>query len=391
MMITRRTFFSTLLAAVGGLGLAACSRGNDGTNVSGGTNAGDTSDSSQSVVGGVATDDTTTSQANEGATAQAAEEEWNVLSDDGLRETVSMDLPDWSNVDFDHVSPDPADSEGTVLTAAVDPTRSQQLFLWEENNVPASMRSSRSGYDPADFRPTVTSVPATGGWRDDEASGGLASNEAQVKGAVLLCAGGAFAIRGDNSDCYPTANALAARGYQCFVVDYRVHPYTQAESGLDLARAIRFVSAHWQDYGLPSERAIAVGGYSAGGILCGETILNQGGSHSPAEVDASYQPDELDEVDASVAACAIIYSFYGRLSWAEKSADVLRAGNLPPTYYCYGTRDPFYDQFEGQVDLMASLGYTVRARVLQNWPHGFGAEGGWIPEFDQFMQAAFAE
>lgn len=377
MMITRRTFFSTLLAAVGGLGLAACSRGNGDAVASDGTNTSDTSYSSQSVVGGVATDDTTTSQANEGATAQTAEEEGNVLSDDGLRETVSMELPDWSNVDFDHVSPDPAASEGTVLTATVDPTRSQQLFLWEEDNAPASTHSSRSGYDPAGFRPTVTSVPA--------------ANGTEVKGAVLLCAGGAFAIRGDNSDCYPTANALAARGYQCFVVDYRVHPYTQAESGLDLARAIRFVRAHWQDYGLPSERAIAVGGYSAGGILCGETILNQGGSHSPAEVDSSYRPDELDAVDASVAADAMIYSFYGRLSWAEKSADVLRAGNLPPTYYCYGTRDPFYDQFEGQVDLMNGLGYTVRARVLQDWPHGFGAEGGWIPEFDQFMQAAFTE
>lgn len=299
-----------------------------------------------------------------------------VESDDGLRQRVSMDLPDWSGVDFNHVSPDPAASEGTVLSAQVDPGRSQQLFLWEEGRAPAATQVMRSGYDPADFRPTVTSVPVASG--------------TAVRGAVLLCAGGAFAIRGDNSDCYPTANALAARGYQCFVVDYRVHPYTQAESGLDLARAIRFVRAHWQDYGLPSERAIAVGGYSAGGILCGETILNQGGSHSPAEVDPSYVPDELDAVDASVAACAMIYSFYGRLSVAEKSADVLRAGNLPPTYYCYGTRDPFYDQFEGQVDLMASLGYTVRARILDGWPHGFGAEGGWVPEFDEFVQTALA-
>lgn len=359
-MITRRGFLTTMLGAIGALGLAGCGRTRSQAN----------------VVGGVATNDTGTSAANEAASAPTAEEEGAIVSDDGLRETVQMDLPDWSRVDFDHVSPDPADSEGTVLTAEVDPTRSQQLFLWEEGRVPASTYSSRTGYDPAGFRPTVTSVPATEG--------------VAVKGAVLLCAGGAFAIRGDNSDCCPTANALAARGYQCFVVDYRLHPYTQAESGLDLARAIRFVRRHWQDYGLPSERHIAVGGYSAGGILCGETILNQGGSHSPAEVDPSYETDELDAVDASVAADAMIYSFYGRLSVAEKSADVLRAGNLPPTYYCYGTEDPFYRQFEGQVDLMASLGYTVRARVLQGWPHGFGAEGGWVPEFDRFMQQAFA-
>lgn len=294
-----------------------------------------------------------------------------------VREVVTAELPDWSKVDFDHVSPNPADSEGTVLTASVDPTRSQQLFLWEEGNAPASTRARRSGYDPVGFRPTVTSVPA------------VLAPGATAMGAVLLCAGGAFALRGDNSDAYPTARALAARGYQCFVVDYRLHPYTQAESGLDLARAIRFVRAHWQDYGLPSERHIAVGGYSAGGILCGETTLNQGGHHSPTEVDPSYRPDQLDAVDASVAACAMLYSFYGRLSWAEKSAGVLRAGNLPPTYYCYGTKDPFYREFEGQVRLMRKLGYTVHARVLQGWPHGFGAAGGWVPEFDAFIQEAF--
>lgn len=359
-MIARRNFIRGLLSAIGGLGLAGCDRAGH----------------SGQVVGGVATNETGTSAADEAATARTAEEEGTVLSDDGLRETVQMDLPDWSGVDFDHVSPDPAASEGMVLSVEVDPSRSQQLFLWEEGRVPSSTRSSRTGYDPVGFRPTVTSVPAASG--------------ATVKGAVLLCAGGAFAIRGDNSDAYPTANALAARGYQCFVVDYRLHPYAQTESGLDLARAIRFVRAHWQEYGLPTERHIAVGGYSAGGILCGETILNQGGTHSPAEVDPSYEPDELDGVDASVAADAMIYSFYGRLSVAEKSADVLRAGNLPPTYYCYGTEDPFYRQFEGQVDLMANLGYTVRARVLQGWPHGFGAEGGWVPEFDAFMQRAFA-
>ena len=85
----------------------------------------------------------------------------------------------------------------------------------------------------------------------------------------------------------------------------------------------------------------------------------------------------------------MVYSFYGRLSVASLDEGVLRAADLPPTYYCYGTRDPFYDQFEAQVDLMARLGYDVHARVLQDWPHGFGALGGWIPEFDERMQNAF--
>ena len=290
-----------------------------------------------------------------------------------VRQYVRLDSsPTFSGVDFDHVSPDPAAVEGTVATAAVDPTRSQSLFLWEQEGAPSTTTANGSGYDPVGFRPTVTSVPAVGD---------------TVRGAVLLCAGGAFAVRGDSSDCYPTATQLSALGYHCFVVDYRVRPYTQAEAGMDLARAIRFVRAHADDYGLPSPQHIALVGYSAGGILCGETILSWSGTTSPTELDADYAPDALDAVSADAAATAMIYSFYGRLSVAELDPDHL-VGAVP-TYYCYGTQDPFYDQFEAQVEVMAAHGITLHARVLDGWPHGFGAEGGWIEEYDGFMQQAF--
>ena len=279
--------------------------------------------------------------------------------------------PDFSGVDWGHVSPDPADAEGTVLTASPAPGRRQCLFLWEEGRAPATTASGAGGSDPAGFRPTMTAVPAAAD---------------AVRGAVLLCAGGAFAVRGDDSDCYPTAQRLSALGYQCFVVDYRVRPYTQAEAGCDLARAIRFVRAHAEDYRLPSRHAIALASYSAGGILCGETILNWSGSVSPAVLDAGYVPDELDAVSADAAATAMIYSFYGRLSVAELDPEKLRG--IIPTYYCYGTKDPFYDQFEAQVGVVAGMGGVVHARVLDGWPHGFGAEGGWIEEYDAFMQAA---
>ena len=177
-----------------------------------------------------------------------------------VRDLVRMSPPSFDGVDLGHVGPDPSEVEGTVATATMDPSRRQCLFLWEEGKVPATTTPNGSGYDPVGFRPTGTSVPTAA--------------STAVKGAVLLCAGGAFALRGDNSGCYPTARRLSALGYHCFVVDYRVRPYTQAEACCDLARAIRFVRAHTAGYGLPSAEHIALGGYSAGGILCGETILS---------------------------------------------------------------------------------------------------------------------
>lgn len=213
--------------------------------------------------------------------------------------------------------------------------------------------------------------------------------ECPSRGALLLCAGGAFIVRANNADAYPTARAFAERGYQCFVVDYRLRPYTQQEGGVDLARAIRFVRAHASEFGLPDDGCIAVGGFSAGGIQCGETLINWKGDVTPDALDLSYEPDELDYVSADAAADAMVYSFYGRLSVASRDADLLAGANLPPIFYCYGTEDPFYDQFEMQVGMMADLGYDVHARVLDRWPHGFGALGGWVPEFDDFMQKAF--
>ena len=46
----------------------------------------------------------------------------------------------------------------------------------------------------------------------------------------------------------------------------------------------------------------------------------------------------------------MIYSFYGRLSVSNNNVDELRAGNIPPTFYTYGTEDPFYRQFNQNVE-----------------------------------------
>ena len=354
MSMTRRTFLAAAAGATAAL-LAGCGRN--------GASSEWESDRGQASLVGVSAD------------ADAG-----TVSDDGLggvRELVDLDVDEegLTLMDDSHVSPDPSTVGGTVLTADVQPLEQQRFFLWEEGRVPAVTENGTGGSDPDGFRPTITSVPVPAG--------------TTVKGAVLLCAGGAFIFRGDNADCYPTAEELSRRGYQCFVVDYRLRPYSQQEGALDLARAVRFVRSHADEYGLPNERCIAVGGYSAGDILCGEELINWRGDVTPDALDPSYGPDELDQVSADAAADAMIYSFYGRLSVASLDADLLTGADLPPTFYCYGTRDPFYDQFEEQVELMASLGCTVRARVLKGWPHGFGALGDWIPEFDGFMQDAF--
>ena len=60
------------------------------------------------------------------------------------------------------------------------------------------------------------------------------------------------------------------------MVHYRVCPYTMQEGALDLARAVRYVRSHADDYQI-DEEDIAIIGFSAGGILCGEEVLHYDG------------------------------------------------------------------------------------------------------------------
>lgn len=274
--------------------------------------------------------------------------------------------------------PEPAGNE-TVLNTAPDLSRIQTLYLWEEGNVPTrtSYTADMTGYfDSYDFRPYVTAIPVREG--------------TEVKGAVVLLAGGAFQFRGNYTDSLPTAAHLRELGFQTFIVDYRLRPYTQEEGALDVARAVRFIRKNAEIYDIDPDN-IAVMGYSAGGIQAGEFLLHFDEDVDGTVLNPDYVPDELDRLPARASAGSMIYSFYGRLSVASTDVENLKAGELPPTFYCYGTEDPFYNQFEAQYDLMQEIGVPTSRIVLQDWPHGFGGDGGWIEDYAQWLETIFSD
>ena len=151
-----------------------------------------------------------------------------------------------------------------------------------------------------------------------------------------------------------------------------------------MARAVRYVRHHAHDYGIQEDR-IALAGFSAGGILCGELLLNFKGTVNGTALDPRYRPDELDKVSADASAIGHIYSFYGRLSVASTDVELFRRSNLPPAYFCYGTRDPFVSQFAACAKALQQAGVLVESNVLEGWPHGYGARGNWIPDFDRWL------
>lgn len=160
------------------------------------------------------------------------------------------------------------------------------IYLWPEGNMAkvTNYTGSQGSYqDPPSFRPYMNYFPVAEG--------------TTVKGAVLVCAGGAFQFRSDRMEGTPVAQWFARHGYQAFVVNYRVQPYRMEEGSLDLARAIRFVRRHAADYGI-NPNDIASVGFSAGGILCGDEALNFDELVDGTVLASDYRPDALDEVSA---------------------------------------------------------------------------------------------
>jgi acetyl esterase/lipase len=267
----------------------------------------------------------------------------------------------------------------TVATFTPDPKQEQTIYLWQEGNMPSVTEYTENTGNYADdpeFRPNLISVPV--------------SSRTDIKGAVLINSGGGFQFRVNQNDGFPVAEELSALGYQSFVVNYRLRPYTQEEGALDLARAVRFVRANAEEYGI-EENDIAVLGFSAGGILSGEMLLNFDGNVNGTTLVPDYVPDELDQVSADASAAGMIYSFYGRLSVASTDVEKFRASDLPPTYFSYGTEDPLVGEFEENIEALLQADVPVESYVLEGMPHGYGSDGGWISHYDRWLTEIFQE
>ncbi len=72
----------------------------------------------------------------------------------------------------------------------------------------------------------------------------------------------------------------------------------------------------------------------------------------------------------------------------------LRAANLPPAFYCWGTRDGFARQFQQNSNAVREAGCRVETLVLQDYPHGYGTGGAdavWGNAFDAFLTAIMVD
>ena len=125
-------------------------------------------------------------------------------------------------------------------------------------------------------------------------------------GAVIVIPGGGYGcvtIDGATSEGKDIAEALNRAGFSAFVLHYRSNPYEYPIPQLDVQRAVRYLRYHANDYGFDPDN-IGLIGFSAGGNQVGCYInLVMGNNLFPA----NYVTDEIDAVDDTISAPAMIY------------------------------------------------------------------------------------
>jgi acetyl esterase/lipase len=124
------------------------------------------------------------------------------------------------------------------------------------------------------------------------------------KAPVLLqVPGGAWVIGMRRPQAYPLLSHLAARGWVCVSIGYRVSPrHTWPDHIVDVKRALAWVKENIADYG-GDPNFVAISGESAGGHLCALAALTPN--------DPKFQPG-FEDADTSVVAAVPIY---GRYDW----------------------------------------------------------------------------
>lgn len=149
----------------------------------------------------------------------------------------------------------------------------------------------------------------------------------EVKGAVIIAPGGGHMYRSNVEEGYEVAQALNEQGYQCFILNYRVDPYTDEESAL------------------------------AADIYAGDT-------NASALVE-SYVPDEIDAVSSDVNAYLAIYSV---------TPDEITNENFPATFFAFGSDDAnLWDWGTRCFNLVRDTGIQTEIHTYAGVPHGFGA------------------
>lgn len=201
------------------------------------------------------------------------------------------------------------------------------------------------------------------------------------RGTVIICAGGAFIFKSFN-EAKPVAEYFCKAGLNAAILDYRVRPHSQEVCCSDGLRAVRYLRANAGKFGIPADK-IAIGGFSAGGMLSAYTATR----FDYGNPDAN---DPIERVSSRPDAALILYGAMSPASMSggglgydiKKQNETAKLDNVKnlrhdcPPFFIFQTHqdDPRSAMIFGKE--LADRGIPFEVHTFANGPHGGGLYNG---------------
>jgi len=130
--------------------------------------------------------------------------------------------------------------------------------------------------------------------------------DSQPRGVVLISPGGGYNVK-STYEAFPVALKIVEAGYSAAVLDYRLKPYSQYITVMDIKRAIRVLRYKAADLNIKPDK-IAVAGFSAGANLSSMAAV-----HYDYGIENALDP--IDQVSCRPDAAILGYGAFSQASY----------------------------------------------------------------------------
>lgn len=217
---------------------------------------------------------------------------------------------------------------------------------------------------------------------------------------ALVLSGNIFNRTAELKECISTAYQLHQKGYAVFVMRYRAYPDNDNNSPMeDIARAVKYIIGHAQQFGVQTE-SYALIGYSSGGHLAGMFASDALGYKNyglpkPGAVILAYPIVQFAEI-TPIYRVGIDPFVCGRFYYEYSLADLITE-DYPPVYFWYGRDDLTLNllcwplQGPALSKALTAHGVPYKEVVYDHAAHGIGlgrgtAADGWLDEAAAFWE-----
>ena len=243
--------------------------------------------------------------------------------------------------------------------------------IWEDDMAvedPLPTEGWEISYDNPGFRPFLNPY--------------LLEDQEEVKGNVIIIAGGGSTHRNNVVEGYPVAEFFNENGYNAYVLQRRVNPYAEEDQWLDLARAIRYIRYYAEEKNIAKTDVVITCGFSAGGMNILSVIAKQYGNVTPDTVYPDYVCDEIDAMSADMTIALPIYGMIGEYDFSANE-------NLPAVFSVVGTQDVVAPMVLPNLMTYAETFPEFAFYLAPDAPHGVGLGTGtrnYVNAFTQYAQ-----